>query len=312
MGFPTSPDDGDEYTNALGTKYKYQAADDKWYIMSITAGDLSHNELANLNAGIDFEHITQGQKDLLHAIYTLEVHNNTKHSPNYSAEGHDHVEGDITDLDHLTEGEINLANLLEKNHVSLTNKNAEANVKHLTDAQLAALHARLHTMVNILDHSATNHRLFYSDGAGHIIELAFGDDGEVLTSTGVATAPAFEAPTGGGGVYVPVNTDITGLTADDATIDTIDISGSMPDGAINALGIFQIIVSDNSTNQYGRVYPTDEDKNSGVSVRNQVADIQIIAQGVCRINSGEVNTHFSNILTTHQLFFVGYWKEIGL
>lgn len=35
MAFPTSPSNGDEYTNALGTKYKYLTADDKWYIISI-------------------------------------------------------------------------------------------------------------------------------------------------------------------------------------------------------------------------------------------------------------------------------------
>jgi len=69
-----------------------------------------------------------------------------------------------------------------------------------TQAQVdALLHTRLHIITDILDHSATNHRLFYSDGAGHVIELAFGADGTVLTSTGIATAPAFEAAAGGNG-----------------------------------------------------------------------------------------------------------------
>ncbi len=35
------------------------------------AGDLNHNSLANLNAGTDYEHITQAQKDALHGIATL-------------------------------------------------------------------------------------------------------------------------------------------------------------------------------------------------------------------------------------------------
>lgn len=34
-----------------------------------TAGELNHNDLANLNAGVDYEHITQTQKDALHARY---------------------------------------------------------------------------------------------------------------------------------------------------------------------------------------------------------------------------------------------------
>ena len=124
MGFPTTPNDGDEYTNALGTKYKYLDADHKWYIITgFGAGDLLHNDLDGLNAGDVYEHISA--------------------------------------------------------------------------AQFAALHTRLHTITNVLDHSANNHKIFYSDGSGHIIELALGADGEVLTSTGAATAPAFEAAGGG-------------------------------------------------------------------------------------------------------------------
>jgi hypothetical protein len=43
----------------------------------------------------------------------------------------------------------------------------------------------------------TNWRLFYSNGSGDVTELAFGTDGQVLTSTGASTAPAFEDATGG-------------------------------------------------------------------------------------------------------------------
>ena len=41
MAFPTSPSNGDEYTNALGTVYKYLTADDKWYIIS---ADVAHSD----------------------------------------------------------------------------------------------------------------------------------------------------------------------------------------------------------------------------------------------------------------------------
>lgn len=37
----------------------------------VVAGDLNHNDLANINAGESYEHITQTQKDALHAIYAL-------------------------------------------------------------------------------------------------------------------------------------------------------------------------------------------------------------------------------------------------
>lgn len=43
----------------------------------------------------------------------------------------------------------------------------------------------------------TGWRLAYQDAAGDEQEIALGDDGEVLTSTGAASAPAFEAAAGG-------------------------------------------------------------------------------------------------------------------
>lgn len=53
---------------------------------AIGAGDLNHNDLALLNDGDTYEHITQTQKNLLHSIYTLEVHDNTEHNPDYADE----------------------------------------------------------------------------------------------------------------------------------------------------------------------------------------------------------------------------------
>lgn len=100
-GFPTSPNDGDEYTTALGTVYKYLATDDKWYIIS---GDLEHNSLSGLNDGIDYEHITQTQKDALHTIYSLEVHDNDEHDPDYevaNANIQSHVASPVTDAHHV-------------------------------------------------------------------------------------------------------------------------------------------------------------------------------------------------------------------
>ena len=63
-----------------------QAFENQESISNIEAGALVHNELNGLNDGDVYEHISQAQKDLLHAIYTLEVHNNTKHNPNYADE----------------------------------------------------------------------------------------------------------------------------------------------------------------------------------------------------------------------------------
>ncbi len=73
MAFPTSPSNGDEYTNALGTIYKYLTADDKWYIISapINLNDLTeknHVSLAAKNGEADIQHLTAAQVTALHAV----------------------------------------------------------------------------------------------------------------------------------------------------------------------------------------------------------------------------------------------------
>lgn len=62
-----------------------------------------------------------------------------------------------------------------------------------TIARDSELHARLHAITDVLDHSATNWRLFYSDGSGHVVELALGADGTFLQSGGATTLPEFAA-----------------------------------------------------------------------------------------------------------------------
>lgn len=52
-------------------------------------------------------------------------------------------------------------------------------------------HPRLHSMISQLDHSANNWKVWYSDGAGHVQELALGADGTLLKSEGPAAAPVF-------------------------------------------------------------------------------------------------------------------------
>jgi len=142
MAFPTSPSEGQEYTNALGTVYKYTNVgnDDKWYIIT---EELDHNNLNGLNDGDSYEHITQTQKDALHAIYTLEAHVLATSGPHTGT---------------LPWGEVSktsssLADLATRNHADLLNKNAETDFKHLTDAQQSALHA-----IYTLETHATSHQ----------------------------------------------------------------------------------------------------------------------------------------------------------
>ena len=161
MGFPTSPNDGDEYTNVLGTVYKYQTADDKWYIKSITEADLDHNSLGGLNDGVDYEHITQTQKDALHA----EAHDLASHS----TKAHSELSDAPTSAHHIktVSGDIALNSLSEKDHVSLANKNAETDIKHLTDAQLGALHAKQHAMDVATEHTSSDVATLNANASKH-------------------------------------------------------------------------------------------------------------------------------------------------
>jgi len=59
------------------------------------------------------------------------------------------------------------------------------------------LHNRSHLMTSTSDHSATNWRMFYSDGSGEIQELSFGTNGYRLTSNGPSAAPTWESVAGG-------------------------------------------------------------------------------------------------------------------
>ena len=68
----------------------------------------------------------------------------------------------------------------------------------------SAHHTRSHTLASASDHTGTADRVIYIDHAGAVQELALGADGTVLTSTGAATAPAFEAAPGGGVATDPI------------------------------------------------------------------------------------------------------------
>lgn len=66
---------------------------------------------------------------------------------------------------------------------------AEGNHSH------AQLHDRSHAMTGTSDHTATNWRVFYSNGSGQVAELALGSSGTYLKSNGASSIPSFEAPT---------------------------------------------------------------------------------------------------------------------
>jgi hypothetical protein len=76
------------------------------------------------------------------------------------------------------------------------------------------LHDRSHAITSTSDHTAGNHKVFYSNGSGQVVELALGDSGKVLQSNGASAAPTWETPSGG----------VSGV--DSTTADVFSVSGS--------------------------------------------------------------------------------------
>ena len=109
----------------------------------------------------------------------------------------------------------------------------------------AQLHDRSHAVTGTSDHTATNWRLFHSNGAGQVVEIALGADNTYLKSAGASAAPGFEAldisedtsPTLGGDLvldessikYVPASLADTTAEGEVATM-TIDAGAAVAFG----------------------------------------------------------------------------------
>ncbi|GAH37198.1 unnamed protein product, partial [marine sediment metagenome] len=98
-----------------------------------------------------------------------------------------------------------------------------------------------------------------------------GLDGQVLTSTGAASAPAFEAAgEGGASVQLPAfPTDMIAMTLDNAWHD-VDISGVY--GAKKHLVFLHMYV--NCDNTSANIYFNDNTEDTTVKYRHQVANVQ--------------------------------------
>lgn len=57
--------------------------------------------------------------------------------------------------------------------------------------QFASSHIRKHTLIGTDDHEAGNHKLFYSNGSGQLVELSLAEVGHILMAMGSSQAPLF-------------------------------------------------------------------------------------------------------------------------
>lgn len=194
MGLFDDPYDGKEVTNTNGTKFRYVATDNKWIIVNaIIVSNLVYNE-GNWDTNLDVP-TKNVIRDKIVSMDSLIVANTTV------AE----VDGIVLTHKNLPNAHHNESHALDS-HTIPTGSIAMSSQKFTglsagttagDSVRYEQLHTRLHAITDILDHSASNHKVFYSDGNGHIIELGLGADGEVLTSNGPTVAPSFQADAGG-------------------------------------------------------------------------------------------------------------------
>ena len=115
---------------------------------------------------------------------------------------------------------------------------------------------------------ATADRLFYSDSSGNVAEVGLGSDGQVLTSTGSTSAPAFESISSGSGTVSSgaAKTFAVYNSAGTTLVDS-DFNGTgEPDGAIyydttnyGILKLWRMDGSTSGTNGFGALYFGNED-----------------------------------------------------
>jgi uncharacterized cupin superfamily protein len=153
--------------------------------------------------------------------------------------GHTHLEADITDL----------GNYIEASGVTYENLSANGDIGtgaaqvSQGDHGHAQLHNQSHAMTGASDHTATNWRLFHSNGSGSIVELALGALGTAFQGGGASAAPLFSDdlrlaekanvndPTAGYGRFWVKNDSPNGPmftddTDDDTPLDRIVLSTS--------------------------------------------------------------------------------------
>jgi hypothetical protein len=177
------------HADATTTVAGFLSATDKTKLDGIAAG-------AEVNVQADWN-ATSGDAAILNkpTLGTAAAAN----TGDFAASSHTHAAADITS------GTFG---------ISLIPTGTTSSTVAIGDHTHTQLHDRSHAITSTSDHTAGNHKVFYSDGSGNIQELALGSSGQVLTSNGTSSAPSFATASGG----------ITAIGTSAA--DALSISGS--------------------------------------------------------------------------------------
>lgn len=238
--FPTDAENNDEVTNANGTTFKYVAVDDKWIVKGVEG--YSAAEVDALIA--DFIILEEAHAYIEATALTMENVITFHANQLFDAVDISDLKDAFDALDYYTTGQVD-ANTYTRGQVD------------------GLLHTRLHTITNTSDHSANYWKLFYSDAAGEIQEIATGASATVLTGNGVGAAPSFQAAGGGGGESLDETFDI-GKIIDGASSDgnSMDIGdGAYYINFYTVSGSYQYWIRCKGNNAFGDlIIQNDADK----------------------------------------------------
>jgi len=144
--------------------------------------------------------------------------------------------------------------------------------------------------------TATNWRVFYSNGSATLIELAFGADGTVLQSNGASAAPTFEVVSGGGGAP----TDATYITQTaDGDLSAEQALAALSTGIMRVATTTGVITS--LTNSAGIAANISDEEGTGVMVFSVSPTLTTPTIGVATATSVQIG---ANTVDTNEWAFL--------
>lgn len=149
---------------------------------------------------------------------------------------------DVTDTTNVTAAGA----LMDSEVTNLAQVKAFNSADYATAAQGATADTALQPGDNATELNGTAWRVLYTNGTGDVAELALGSDGQVLTSTGATTAPAFETPSGGGNTYF----NNTYIDQSGGTSDTYGVLAGTINGANTTFTVSQSVYASGTLEVY--------------------------------------------------------------
>ena len=187
------------------------------------------------------------------------------------------------------------------------------------------LHNQSHAITSTSDHTATANRLLYSNASGQVSELSFGNSGQVLSSTGLTTAPLWTTPTTGTvtsvGLAMPSIFTISGspvtssgtLTAT-FTSQSANTVFAAPNGAAGTPSFRTLLATDLPAHTHSVLSPGTGLSGTSYNGTSAVSDWAVSFAGSGSANSASRSDHgHTNMVTgTGTATRIAFWNTSSI